>query len=60
MGSDFEKKSASRRFSQEMWSSTRVEGVPDATGRGGCPYPAMDYNLWECRSGRGGRAHRMF
>ena len=40
MGSDLENKSVSRRFSQEMWSSTRVEGVPEGTG-GGCPYPAI-------------------
>jgi len=41
MGSDLEKKSVSRRLSHEMWSSTREEGVPDGTGRGGCPYPAI-------------------
>jgi len=41
MGSDFEKKSASRRLSQEMWSSTREEGAPDGTGGGGFPYPAI-------------------
>ena len=41
MGSDFEKKSASRRLSQEMWSSTREEGAPDGTGGGGFPDPAI-------------------
>ena len=43
MGSDFEKKSASRRLSQEMWSSTREEGAPDGTGGGGFPYPAIAF-----------------
>jgi len=48
MGSDLEKKSASRRLSQEMWSSTREEGAPDGTG--GSPYPAIAFvgvQVWE-------------
>ena len=40
MGSDLEKRSASRRLSQEMCSSTRDEGAADGTAAGG-GYPAM-------------------
>lgn len=55
MGSDFEKKSASRRLSQEMWSSTREEGAPDGTGGGGFPYPAIAFVC-----GRAGLAGKVF
>ena len=45
IGSDLEKRSASRRLSQEMCSSTRDEGVPDGTAAGG-GYPAIAHLQW--------------